>query len=104
MNCILLLVCVRTHALQVHLDVGTSRKARHAVEEYAESVQAPPNTIFAIDIRTKSVGYYRYTADGGTPGFTAVQEMELQAWPPGILQWGTWPNPWTGGEGEGSPS
>ena len=79
--------------------MGTPRKSRHATDEYdGESVQAPPNTIFAIDIKTKSAGYYRYQADGGTQGFTAVQELPegAQAWPPGMLEWGSWPNPGAG--------
>ena len=94
--CMSLYACVRPHALQLHLDVSTPRKARHAVEEFGpESVKAPESTIFALDIRTMNAGYFRYTADGNDPRFKAVQETGLQAWPPGMLEWGTWPNPWT---------
>ena len=76
-------------------DVSTKRKSQQAKVDRGIPIKAPDTvnltagSLLAVDIQGRSVGYFHVST-----GFTAAGDLVADGWPPAMLEWGPWPNPW----------
>lgn len=79
-----------------NFDISTQRKSTLAKIDRGipiktpDTVTPPADSFLAVDIQDRSVGYFLV----GT-GYTGASELAVEGWPPAMLEWGRWRNPWS---------
>ena len=79
-----------------NFDIRTPRKSTRAKIDLGvpikkpDTVTSPAGSLLAVDIQDRSVGYFHVST-----GYTGAGDLSVEAWPPAMLEWGRWTNPWS---------